>query len=62
MAERGSGGEVSLCGDSVKGTWMEGSPAWDPQGYVEKALETDISFNTGPVFGEPGGGLFYRGL
>ena len=42
---------VSLCGSSVKGTWREGSLAGDPEGYVEKALETGISFRSGPVWG-----------
>jgi len=35
---------VFLCGSSVKGTWREGSLAGDPEGYIEKALETGISF------------------
>jgi len=48
MVERGSGGVVSL---SVKGTWREGFLAGDPEGYVEKALETGISFHRGPVWG-----------
>jgi hypothetical protein len=51
MVERGSGGGVSLCGSSVKGTWMEGSLAEDPEGYLEKALETGISFHRGSVWG-----------
>jgi len=34
---------VSLCGSSVKGTWKEGSLAGDPEGYLEKVLETGIS-------------------
>jgi len=29
----------------VKGTWRERSLAGDLEGYVEKALETDISFS-----------------
>ena len=62
MVERGSGGGVSLCWSSVKGTWMEGSPAGDPDGCIRKALTTGISFNRGPLFGEPGGGLIYQGL
>jgi len=34
MVERGSGGGVSLslCGSSVKGTWMEGFLAGDLEG------------------------------
>jgi hypothetical protein len=35
----------------VKGTWREGSPAGDPEGHVEKALETSISFYRDPVWG-----------
>ena len=41
----------SLCGSSVKGTWRGGSLAGDPEGYVEKALETGISFHRGPIWG-----------
>jgi hypothetical protein len=55
------GWSLSLCGSSVKGTWREGSLAGDPDGYVEKALETGISFHRAP-FGEPEGGHIYRGL
>jgi hypothetical protein len=53
MVERGSRGGVclSLCGSSVKGTWRVDSLAGDPYGYVEKALETGISFHRGPVWG-----------
>jgi len=32
MVERGSGGGVSLCGSSVKGTWREDSLAGNPKG------------------------------
>ena len=42
---------MSLCGSSVKGTWREGSLAGDHEGYVEKALETGISFHRSPVWG-----------
>jgi len=42
---------VSLCGSSVKGTWREGFLAGDPEVYVEKALETGISFHRGPALG-----------
>jgi len=35
----------------VKGTWREGSLAVDPEGYIEKALETGISFHRSPVWG-----------
>jgi hypothetical protein len=45
----------------VKETWKEGSLAGDPEGYVEKALETGISSHRGPI-GETGRGLMYRGL
>jgi len=53
MVERGSRGGVSLslCGSSVKGTWRTVSLAGDPEGYVEKALETGICFHRGPVWG-----------
>jgi hypothetical protein len=53
MVERGFRGGVSLslCGSSVKGTWREGSLAGDHEGYVEKALETGISFHRGLVWG-----------
>ena len=52
---------LSLCGSSVKGTWREGFLAGDPEEYIKKTLETGISFQRSP-FGEPGGGLVYRGL
>jgi len=35
----------------VKGTWREDSLVEDPEGYVEKALETGFSFHRGPVWG-----------
>jgi hypothetical protein len=35
----------------VKKPWREDSLAGDPEGYVEKALETGISFHRGPVWG-----------
>jgi hypothetical protein len=35
----------------VKGTWREGSLAGDPEGYVEMALGTVISFHRDPVWG-----------
>ena len=35
----------------MKGTWKEGSLPGDPEGYLEKALETDISFHSGSVWG-----------
>jgi hypothetical protein len=39
---------ISLYGRSVIGTWREGSFAGDPEGYVEKALETGIPSHRGP--------------
>jgi len=47
---------------SVKRTWREGSLSGDPEGYLEKVLETGISLHRGSAFGEPGRGLVYRGL
>ena len=35
----------------MKGTWREGLLAGDPEEYVEKALETGISFHWGPHLG-----------
>jgi len=35
----------------VKGTWREGSLVGDPEGYVEEALKTGISFHRGSVWG-----------
>ena len=35
----------------MKGTWREGSLAGEPEGYVEKALETDISLHRAPISG-----------
>ena len=53
MVERGSGSGVSLslCGRYVKGTWREGFLAGELEGYVEKALEMDISFHRDPIWG-----------
>jgi len=53
MVENVSGGRVSLSlfGSFVKGTWREGSLAGKPEGYIEKALGTAISFHRGPVWG-----------
>jgi len=42
---------LSLCGNSVKGTWREGSLAGDPEGYIEQALETGIFFRSNPILG-----------
>ena len=47
---------LSLCGNSVKGTWREGSFAGDPEGHVEKALEIGISSHRGPDLGNLGEG------
>jgi len=46
---------ISLYGSSVKGTWRKSSLVGDPEGYVEKALETGIYCHRGPT-GEPGRG------
>jgi hypothetical protein len=35
----------------VKGTWRKGFLTGDPEGYVEKALKTGISFHRGPAWG-----------
>ena len=35
----------------MKGIWREGSLAGDPEGYVEKALETVVSFHRGLPWG-----------
>ena len=40
----------------MKGTWWEGSLAGDPEGYVEKSLETGISSHRGPTLGNLGEG------
>jgi len=34
----------------VKGTWRDGSLSGDPEGYIENALETGISFHRDPVW------------
>jgi hypothetical protein len=41
---------VFLCGSSVKGTLRAGSLVGDPEGYIEKALETGISFRRDTVW------------
>jgi len=50
----------------VKGTWREGSLVGYPEGYVEKSLETGISFHRGPNGTEGnlclGRRFIYRGL
>ena len=35
----------------MKGTCREGSLVGDPERYIEKVLETGISFHRGPVWG-----------
>jgi len=52
---------TSLYGRSVRENWRRGSFTGDPEGYVEKALETGNSLHRGPI-GEPGRGLIYQGL
>jgi len=47
----------ALCEGDLEG----GSFPEDPEGYVEKALETGISLHRGPA-GEPGRVLIYQGL
>ena len=39
-----------MCSDSV-GALEGGLPCWGPEGYVEKFLETGISFHRGYVWG-----------
>ena len=41
----------------MKATWSGDSLAGDPEGYVEKALETGISSHGGPTLGNLGEGL-----
>jgi hypothetical protein len=36
---------------SVDGTWREGCPSGDPEGYLEKALEAGIFLHRGSAFG-----------
>jgi hypothetical protein len=50
---------ISLYGSSVKGTWKEGSLVGDPEGLVEKALETGTCCYRGPT-GKPGRGSSTR--
>jgi hypothetical protein len=45
----------------VKGICREGSLVGDPEVYVEKVLETAVSFHRDPVW-ESGGGIVYWGL
>ena len=35
----------------MKGTWRDGFLAGDPEGCVEKALQTGISFHRVPIWG-----------
>ena len=42
--------------EPCEGNLEGGLPCWDPEGYVEKALETGISFHRGPVWGTWKGG------
>jgi hypothetical protein len=55
------------CGSSVKGIWREGFLAGDPERYVEKSLQTGISFHRGSVWGNwkraclPGNSRAYEG-
>jgi hypothetical protein len=42
---------LSLWEVSMKGTWRAGFLAGDPEGYVEEALKTGISFRRVPVWG-----------
>jgi len=42
---------LSLCESSVKGTLREAFLAGDPEGCVEKALKTGISFHRGLSWG-----------
>jgi hypothetical protein len=61
MAERGSeGGVYHSLWELCEGN-LEGSLAGDPEGHLEKALETFFSSHRGTV-GEPARGLVYRGL
>ena len=39
----------------MKGTWR-GLPCWDPEEYLEKALQTGISSHRGPALGNLGEG------
>ena len=45
----------------MKGTWWEGSLVGDPEGYVEKAVETGIYFHR-DLGEEPGRGFVYSRL
>jgi hypothetical protein len=38
----------------VRGTWSGGPLAGDPEGFVEKSLETGIFFHRGPTLGNLG--------
>jgi hypothetical protein len=45
----------------VKGTWR-GAPSRGPKRIFTKVSGVGISLHRGSAFGEPGGGLVYRGL
>jgi len=62
MAEGALGMECFSPWGSVKGTWREGSLSGDPEGYLEKTLETGTSIYRGSTSRVPGGGLVYWGL
>ena len=47
-----------LCEGNLEG----GLPPGDPEEYLEKSLKTGVSLHRGSAFGEPRGGLVYRGL
>ena len=55
------GASLSM-GAPFRENWRGGGFVGDPEGYLEKALEMGISLHRGSTFGEPGGGLVYRGL
>jgi len=51
-------GHLSLSGgSSVRGYWRRGFFTGDPENMLSKAVEMDICFHRGTVFGENGGTL-----
>jgi len=62
MAEGALGMECLSPWGFCEGNLEGGSLSGDPDGHLEKALEMGISVYRGSAFGEPGGGLVYRGL
>jgi hypothetical protein len=54
--EGGSRGGASLFEENLEGDFISGGPG----GYVEKTLETGISFHSRGCAEEPGRGLVYR--